>query len=199
MEWAILQHSKKAVNRAGAYLVTANEYDPEKIEQMFDVISNWRACHNFPLNTFQTGLRRRARRFDPTCIVAQRIKRLSSIMLKLERFPLMTLSQMQDIGGCRAVMSNTTKVRALVRDYKGSEIKHELSQEDDYIQNPKESGYRGIHLVYKYYPNYFLDTGNFVALLNDALSGRKLKVPKQKITGDSAQPPPLLKRMGVVD
>lgn len=149
MEWATLRHSKKAVNRAGQILI-----DPDRelhdVWDALDVIANWRACHNFPLNTFQTGLRRRARKIDSGCIVAQRIKRLSSIAAKLERFNRMTLSQMQDIGGCRAVLSSTAKVRALVKAYKDSDIKHELALEDDYIRAPKESGYRGIHLIYKY-------------------------------------------------
>jgi hypothetical protein len=372
MEWATLRYSKKAVNRAGVYLAAPGpvEFDTDVFNKMLDVISNWRACHNFPLNTFQSGLRRRARVIDPACLVAQRIKRLSSIALKLERFPSMTLSQMQDIGGCRAVMSSSAKVRELVKAYRRSDIKHELSQMDDYIRDPKESGYRGVHLVYKYhsdkkadynglkiemqlrsqmqhiwatavetvgtfteqalkssqgeedwlrffalmgtvfaiaertppvpqtptgpellmelaalaekldvqgqlntfggalqviesrdqkddhfylleldprnkqlnvtafrasesdaaenayleaekrmrlspgaqavlvsvdritslrraYPNYFLDTGNFVSLLNDALTGRKLKVPRPKLIGDPDKPPPVLKGMGV--
>lgn len=160
MEWATLRFSKKAVNRAGQVLARLDDASFEELDDALEVISNWRACHNFPLNTFQIGLRRRARDLDPTCIVAQRIKRLSSIAAKLERFPLMTLSQMQDIGGCRAVMSNTAKVRALVRDYKKSDIKHQLAQEDDYIQNPKPSGYRGMHLVYKYYSDRRSDYNN---------------------------------------
>jgi hypothetical protein len=48
------------------------------------------------------------------------------------------------------------------------------------------------------YPNYFLDTGNFVSLLNDALSGRKLKAPNPKLSGDLDQTPPLLKGIGIV-
>ena len=148
MEWATLQYSKKAVNRAGQAL--AGENDEVDFLDALNVISNWRACHNFPLNTFQVGLRRYASRIDPNCIVAQRIKRLSSIALKLERFPNMTLSQMQDIAGCRAIIARTTHVRKLVRAYKNSSLKHVLVMEDDYIRSPKESGYRGVHLVWKY-------------------------------------------------
>lgn len=38
-------------------------------------------------------------------LVAQRIKRLYSIRHKLKRFPTMRLTQIQDIGGCRAIVS----------------------------------------------------------------------------------------------
>ena len=64
----------------------------------------------------------------------------------------MKLSQMQDLGGCRAVMDNVGAVRRLVGYYqKESGIKHELAKLDDYIAAPQESGYRGVHLVYRYY------------------------------------------------
>lgn len=63
----------------------------------------------------------------------------------------MRLTQVQDIGGCRAVVRTVKAVRALANFYKHSDIKHKLDHIDDYIERPQESGYRGIHLIYKYY------------------------------------------------
>ncbi len=48
-------------------------------------------------------------------------------------------------------MSDVDQVQKLVRSYKQSDIKHILAQEDDYIEKPKKSGYRGVHLIYKYF------------------------------------------------
>jgi len=50
-------------------------------------------------------LQRRAQRISPAAVVAQRLKRLSSIGLKLQKnaWRFMTLTQIQDIG-CRAIM-----------------------------------------------------------------------------------------------
>jgi hypothetical protein len=62
------------------YLSFWNDY-----VQSLDIINNWRSAHNFPLNTFHVGLRRRAKAIDPGCITAQRIKRMSSIEHKLKR------------------------------------------------------------------------------------------------------------------
>src|SRR5260221_9633788 len=64
----------------------------------------------------------------------------------------MNMAQIQDIGGCRAIMRDVTQVNALVDIYKHESrgIKHKLAKEQDYILNPKTSGYRGIHLIYKY-------------------------------------------------
>lgn len=57
---------------------------------------------------------------------------------------------MQDIGGCRAVVGTVLNVRQLRRLYTNSRHRHELVKNTDYILQPKKSGYRGIHLVYKY-------------------------------------------------
>jgi len=123
----------------------------EDFDEALDVINNWRSSHSFPLNTFQTGLRKKARGLDTRAVIAQRLKRLSYIELKLELIPQMQLSRMQDIGGCRAVVRDVAAVRRLAKLYEGSAIKHRLVREDDYIEHPKESGYRGIHLVYTYF------------------------------------------------
>ena len=69
----------------------------------------------------------------------------------MRRFDRMNLARMQDLGGCRAVVNSVEKVRALVGLYEKSPIKHKLVGQDDYIAHPQASGYRGIHLVYRYY------------------------------------------------
>ena len=58
---------------------------------------------------------------------------------------------MQDIGGCRSVLKNVGQVRKLVKSYIDSSLKHRLLAVDDYITYPKLSGYRGVHLIYRYY------------------------------------------------
>ncbi len=62
----------------------------------------------------------RARKVHRRALVAQRLKRLSSIALKLEQNEYMKLSQMQDIGGCRAVLANVRQVADLVDIYASS-------------------------------------------------------------------------------
>jgi len=65
-------------------------------------------------------------------------------------FGQMKLHRMQDIGGLRAVMSNVTLVETLHSHLISGRSRHTLHKIDNYIENPKESGYRGIHIVYKY-------------------------------------------------
>jgi hypothetical protein len=63
----------------------------------------------------------------------------------------MKLTQMQDIGGCRAILETVDQVNSLVDSFRRSDVKHKLLTEDNYILDPRQSGYRGIHLVYSYY------------------------------------------------
>ena len=157
MTWTRLRHSRNGVNVAAQALVEyelLQNFDMEvwqKYSNALPVINNWRASHSFPLNTFKIGLNRNADRIDGGSLTAQRIKRLSSISQKLQRFPNMKLSQMQDIGGCRAVMRSVDKVRELETVYKKSEVKHKLDHVDDYIMHPKASGYRGVHIIWRYH------------------------------------------------
>lgn len=149
--WAVPLHSKGAVDRAGKILLEP-VVPADDVEVALQIINNWRSSHSFPLNTIQVTLRRLTRREDQAALVAQRIKRLSSIRHKLERFPSMNLSQMQDIGGCRAVMSSVSKAEAIRTAYRDGGLRHRhlLVREDDYIRTPKKSGYRGIHLIFRY-------------------------------------------------
>jgi ppGpp synthetase/RelA/SpoT-type nucleotidyltranferase len=142
-------YSKKQVSRAGEVLRSNAATEEEKIWAN-NVLTNWRAIHSYPINTFQATLREKLKGIDKKALVAQRLKRAPSIVSKLKRFEGMQLSRMQDIGGLRAVVADLKKVKILRENYKSSRFEHELVGEKDYIQNPKTSGYRGIHLVYKY-------------------------------------------------
>ena len=144
-----MEFSKGKVDAAGIALI--HPATPEQLDEALLTINSWRALHSFPLNTFQKTLRKKAKLVDAQSLVAQRIKRLSSIELKLSRFPKMNLSRMQDIGGCRAVVSSAQEVYNLVGIYERSDLKHKITRKDDYINTPKSSGYRGIHIIYTYF------------------------------------------------
>lgn len=143
------KYSKKQVNRAGDILI---DDDATESNRLFadDVLTNWRASHGYPINTFQATLRDKLKSIDDKAIVAQRLKRTPSIVLKLKRFPGMKLARMQDIGGLRAVVASVARVRKLESSYRESRFHHELASSKDYLLEPKVDGYRGIHLVYKY-------------------------------------------------
>lgn len=143
--------SKSQVNKAGDILIAPDAYSEREQEWALVVLANWRACHGYPMNTFQATLRQKLKVVDGDAIVAQRLKRAPSIILKLQRFEGMKLARMQDIGGLRAVVGSVPKVRKLESEYRTSRFKHELASSKNYIDEPKEDGYRSIHLIYRYH------------------------------------------------
>lgn len=143
-------YSKTDINRAGDFLKRTVDSSFDDLAWSDKVLTNWRGCHAYPINTFNTTLRKKAENIDPDAIVSQRLKRAESIITKLNRFDKMKLSRMQDIGGLRAILASIQDVRQLEKDFKISRFEHELITTKDYINEPKNDGYRGIHLVYRY-------------------------------------------------
>ena len=141
--------SKKAVSKAGDTLINSDCSDEEFLEAL-DIVSNWRASYTFPLKNITVLLRSKVKTVEKNAIFTQRLKRIPSILGKLKRFPDMKLHRMQDIGGCRVVVSDVKKVNTLRNLLLNSRTKNVLIKENDYIKSPKDSGYRGIHLIYKY-------------------------------------------------
>src|SRR3989338_8061710 len=140
------------VNRAGGILIDGKSTEEEK-NRALEILDNWRAIHSYPLHVFKIRLKEKSRFIDKNSLTAQRLKRVPAIIKKLSRAygghqPTMKLSQMQDLGGCRAVLSNVLLVRKLHQEYyMKSDLKHKRVGEKDYIPHPKEDGYRSIHLI----------------------------------------------------
>jgi ppGpp synthetase/RelA/SpoT-type nucleotidyltranferase len=152
MAWAQPRFTKAEIDLAGTLIAGQRVDDIDAWMNAFEVVDNWRSAHAFPLNTFQLTLRKRARAVYPHALVAQRIKRFPSIVAKLNRFSTITLSKMQDLGGCRAIVDSPQSARHLRVMCLGSKrSKHEFVREKNYIDFPKESGYRGIHLIYRFH------------------------------------------------
>ncbi|MBI2508192.1 RelA/SpoT domain-containing protein [Candidatus Woesearchaeota archaeon] len=152
MAWTKPKYGKAKIDRAGHILVSEDSTEEEKEEAM-SILNNWRSSHGYPMNTFQARLRQVSKKVDENYLVVQRLKRAPSIIKKLKRdqTKTMSLSQMQDIAGCRAVLSDVDKVNELVGIYRKSRgLKHKKIREKDYIKNPKKDGYRSMHLIYRY-------------------------------------------------
>lgn len=155
MAWEKLVYSKQEINRAGKVLAK-NNIAPEEKSKAISILDNWRAIHGYPMHIFQMTLKKKAIKVDKKALISQRLKRASSIIYKLKRSyngrePSMMLYQMQDIGGCRAVVSNIKMARELYeKHYLKGDLKHKLVNKKDYINEPKPDGYRSLHLIYAY-------------------------------------------------
>jgi len=148
MEHTKLLYSKKAVQRAGEALIIKDiiKVDPDKYRESMLVLSNWRSSHVNALWKITEVLKNSCVKTEKNTVVVKRLKRTPSIISKLQRFDQMKLRNMQDIAGCRAILSTTKNVNKVKRDLnKSREFKV-----TDYIRSPKPDGYRGIHLITKF-------------------------------------------------
>ena len=147
--WKEPKYTKREINKA-AQLVRLAEIPDTERDQALEIIDNWRASHAYPLHVFYMNLRRQAAS-RPDILVVERLKRLESIIGKVEREPGMQLYRMQDLGGCRMVVPSIEDVYGFSNALINSRIRHELKKTNDYIKEPKTSGYRSLHLVYRFY------------------------------------------------
>jgi len=145
------KYSRTQVNTAGQILKTNAATETISVSEAEDILTYWRYIHAPVINTFQSSLRTRmAKKYNRGGFIAQRLKRVSSIISKLQRYPAMKLAKMQDIAGIRVVMKKIDNVISFYSDLCHSKSPHKLEKINNYIDNPKEDGYRGIHLIFKY-------------------------------------------------
>lgn len=95
---------------------------------------------------------RRKNEYSPIEFVTGRVKEISSILEKANKFniPLERLQyEMEDISGLRIMcqfVDDIEKVVEIIRKRKDMQIMYEK----DYVTNVKESGYRSYHIIIKY-------------------------------------------------
>lgn len=154
MQWEKLRYNEPEINEAGEILKKENPSEIE-LDRASEIVNNWRAVHNYPMHVFQMRLRDKAGDIDKNSNVVQRLKRTPAIKYKLKRKytgrkSSISLYDMQDLGGCRAVLSNAKLIPQLPPLLKG-QAKHKLIKVNDYITYPKkEDGYRSLHLIYSF-------------------------------------------------
>lgn len=120
--------------------------------QEFEIAQAWRSLHMYPLNTFQAMLRQKLKSLSVEPLVAQRLKRMPTIINKLSRMQG-TLETMQDIGGIRVILPDIPTLRMFETKLEHARFQHKLVRKRDYIYHPKSDGYRGVHLIYKCFSN----------------------------------------------
>jgi hypothetical protein len=153
MPWTKPDNSRNQIKKARSVISGRVALSAMGFGQALDISGNWRSSHGYPLHVMYQCLQRAAKEVDRHGLVSKRQKRMPSIIAKLRREETMQLTQMQDLGGCRAAVRSIGKTDQLVklfqaRNFEAFEL--DPSKTKDYITNPKEDGYRSVHLIYKY-------------------------------------------------
>jgi putative GTP pyrophosphokinase len=153
------RHTKGEVNRAGALIrdlkerldrdgaAPLEEDEDRRLDEAWDALTWWRSLHARPLSTVAANLRyhvdQAGGRLEDRIVVTQRLKRLPTLIEKLGR-ESGSVTQMHDIGGVRAVLPTLRHVSLVRRRLLKSWT---IIRERDYIERPKDSGYRAVHLI----------------------------------------------------
>jgi putative GTP pyrophosphokinase len=126
-----------------AALRDLTRFNATVLPHAIDVIDWWRSEHAKPLTSVNANLRHYLHPHGPVA-VTQRLKRFPTVVDKLIREPRMKLTQMADIGGCRALLPDQDAVSAVTR---GLRKNWEVRRIRDYVEEPRSSGYRAVHLI----------------------------------------------------
>lgn len=151
-DFPVGHYSKKTVVKAGKALRGQLQWPKEQpapdpaIYEAFKIAYDWRDSHALPLRRIRAELAGRLKRLDVKGITAGRLKRMASIRKKLRRGTT-TLLQIQDLGGCRAILDNMDDVNAVVAAYRNGASDHAVREDTSYIEQPKPGGYRSHHFV----------------------------------------------------
>lgn len=147
--------SRTRIDRAGEtlreYWASDMPVTPEVIEA-FGVMIDFRETFQVPLNKTVNGLRSMVCSEWPelkgpgsSIPVVQRLKRREQIMSKLVRIPNTQLSNMGDIGGCRAVLASRAQVDGVVKRIRKNWDVHGKIR--DTRDEAAPSGYRAVHVL----------------------------------------------------
>jgi hypothetical protein len=146
--------SRSRIDRAGETLrrfLSHRRITPEVVEAI-GVMIMFRETFQVPLNRTVAGLRSmvcsewpKLKAPDARIPVTQRLKRREQIVNKLARLPGTQLSNMGDIGGCRAVLQDRSQVDGVIRRIRKNWRVHGVIR--DTRDEAAPSGYRAVHVL----------------------------------------------------
>lgn len=117
-------------------------------DAVLDIVNLYRSAHEAPMQSAVGDLREALKLLDYShSQPSSRLKRWDSIASKLFHEKNLALSRMQDLGGCRVILDDIASLDRLcakLQDF------HPGAGVSDYVRKPKESGYRGIHVIIFY-------------------------------------------------
>lgn len=152
-DFTFCPYSKREVVEAGKVLagvIPDNAEGRALAVDVFKIAHSWRAASVYPMKRVRYELVGKLRGSQVGGISAARLKRMVSVRKKL-RTTHFSLYQMQDIGGCRAIIGGIDELNTIVGRYLDGATRHQIVRDYNHIAEPKAAtGYRSRHLVLKF-------------------------------------------------
>lgn len=136
--------SKRKIDQIGEILKKNGALNSKEQSELLE----WRNSFSSTLEYYHLKLKSITNEHEMFTL-SRRLKRIESIQIKLKRFKTMRLSTLQDVAGLRLVVKDEKFLNETFTKLRSLSTKHKLKRLDDYHNNSKEDGYRGIHLVYQ--------------------------------------------------
>ena len=111
-----MKYGSKQISKAGNIALTST--DENEVERAINIIDDWRTLHLIALDELQNSIVPLLKKNNIRIFAAsRRLKRISSILNKLDRNPQSGLGTMQDIGELRIIvptMGNLNKAYSII-------------------------------------------------------------------------------------
>jgi (p)ppGpp synthase/HD superfamily hydrolase len=141
--------SKSQIEKAGKYLRDLRQhratFDFDRYLTAINIVTAFRDAHGYPMTKVRNGLASMINTEGLDAALSQRHKRVPRIIRKLERMPT-NLARLEDIGGCRIVVKSPADMDAICRRIRKN-WSSTFKRDRDYVETPKEMGYRARHFV----------------------------------------------------
>lgn len=145
-----MKYGRHQIDKAGEIIMSAKS--SKEYDDAMQKINEWRTLHLEALDALQSEILPLLKQSNiAISLTSRRLKRITSILYKLDINPEMRLGGMQDIGGFRIIVNDIDALHS-VKKILTEQVPRsfDLIKIMDYVQTPKESGYRSIHFIYKY-------------------------------------------------
>lgn len=144
--------SNSQVDKAGATIrryLMLRRGDPKapnqaEFREAVEVIWTYRSQFSVPMRNVNNKVRYYIKSAGVDQVVTQRLKRVPRMAQKLTKQLSLRLSQMQDVGGVRAVLPDQATVNEVLA---GIERNWDIVTIDDYEARPRTTGYRAKHVI----------------------------------------------------
>lgn len=140
--------TKRKIDQSGKILADNATNDEILYILSEDILDNYRKSHLEPLTQITMTIQNSLSGYEGEYYISQRLKRKPQIIRKLRRFSV-RLTQLQDIGGCRVIVSkseNVDDIECIISD--ASKENFKIVRRTDYREGGRDdTGYRALHLI----------------------------------------------------
>lgn len=140
--------SKSQIKKLGKS-IRRNQRDKNNVEEEhLEKLQAYRVSFQSSMNNVFDFLVARSKYHYKGSLTVYRLKRIDTIIRKINREKTMDFSKMQDIAGCRSIVDSERQIYNIVEDF-DKNPNFEVVDRVDYIVNPRDTGYISYHLIVK--------------------------------------------------